>query len=104
MKGMPENYKEFNASNSFREAKSNFYRAARTGLNTVFSWNEKPIMAADLILNELIPIAEKGLQSVNVNSTDITNYLGIVHDRVLKNKTGAEWQIKNFSGLERKNE
>src|SRR6056297_2206400 len=57
---------------SFAEARDNFFKAARYGLDTKFTWlDDQKISAQDLILNEMIPMAEEGLKSRNVDTADI---------------------------------
>lgn len=99
MKGMPEKYEDFYQRAPFEAAKDNFYRAARTGLQTVFNWFGKTVSARELILEELLPMAEAGLQSQNIDSEDIQNYLGIIEKRIRKGITGAQWQLNNFNYL-----
>jgi CBS domain-containing protein len=99
MKGMPEQYQDFYQREPFEAAKDNFYRAARTGLQTVFTWFGKTVSAQELILDELLPMAEAGLQSQNVDPEDIKAYLGIIEKRIRKGITGAQWQLNNFNYL-----
>lgn len=99
MKGMPEEYTDFYQSEPFETAKDNFYRAARTGLQTIMNWFGKNIPAQKLILDHLLPMAAQGLSSVKVASEDIDEYLGIILKRIEKGITGAQWQINNFNNL-----
>ena len=99
MKGMPEEYRYFYLSTSFRVAKDNFFRAARTGMNTVFNWFGQPVEAGKLVLDTLLPIARVGLKKMQVNQTDADRYLDIIENRVIKRKSGAQWQVRNFRKL-----
>lgn len=99
MKGMPEKHQDFYQREPFEAAKDNFYRAARTGLQTIFNWFGRTISAQTLILDELLPMAEAGLQSVQVDPADIGTYLGIIEKRIRKGTTGAQWQLNNFNNL-----
>lgn len=99
MKGMPKQYEDFYQREPFEAAKDNFYRAARTGLQTIFNWFGKTISAQELILEELLPMAEAGLQSVNVDADDIREYLSVIEKRISKGITGAQWQLNNFNYL-----
>ena len=79
----------------FTTARRNFYGCAQHGLNTKVNWkNGKEMSAQTLILDELLPAAETGLNSLNLNSDDISKYLGIVEARVASGQTGAAWQRK----------
>ena len=87
---------------NFRVAKNNFIKSARTGLNTVFQWFDKNIAAKDLILNELLPMAQKGLEDSGVDSADIDKYLSIIRDRVTCERTGADWMVINYRALSKR--
>lgn len=99
MKGMPQRYTDFYQREPFEYAKDNFYRAARTGLQTIMHWFGKEIPAQKLILDELLPMAAQGLSAEKVNSEDINEYLGIIQKRIEKGITGAQWQLDNFNKL-----
>ena len=99
MKGMPEEYKEFWKTTDFQVAKSNFIKAARTGIQTVLHWFGKNYCAKDLILEKLVPMAWEGLEKAGVAESDIEYYLGIISERVASEQTGAMWQRRNFRRL-----
>jgi len=99
MRCEPEGGVEFWKNHSFKEVKNNFVLAARSGLNTVFRWYGKNIPAKQLILEELLPMARKGLQSSNVASEDIDKYLSVIEKRVSKEVTGSNWTVENFRNL-----
>ncbi|MBK6566348.1 MAG: CBS domain-containing protein [Saprospiraceae bacterium] len=69
---------------NFSAIKSNFYKAARTGLLTEFDIFGENIAASELISNTLIPLAEKGLKDSNVDQSIIGKYLGVISDRIEK--------------------
>lgn len=102
MQGMPEEKNDFWKTEDFKVAKSNFIRAARSGLETVFNWFGKSYSAQRLILEELLPMAYDGLYKLQVDSEDITRYLKIIESRVSQNRTGARWQVDAFRLLEKK--
>lgn len=99
MLGMPKKYETISDKMEFDDARGNFIRAARTGLETCFDWMGKRMTASDLILNELIPIAIRGLQKQKVDETDIHHFMGIIKDRVKSGITGSKWIIKNHRRL-----
>lgn len=99
MKGMPEDKNGFWERTDFQVAKSNFVKAARTGLHTVLSWFGKQYAAKDLILDELIPMAWAGLEKMQVDEDNIEKYMGIIASRVGGEQTGADWQRRNFRRL-----
>ena len=86
----------------FRLSKDNFIRAARTGLNSVFNWFGKAIPAKELILDVLLPIAERGLKKRQVDQVDIDKYLGIIAERIEKMQTGTDWQVHSFRNCSKK--
>jgi CBS domain-containing protein len=99
MKGMPPEMENFWEHTDFRIAKSNFIKAARNGLQTVLHWRGKNYAAKALILDHLLPLAEKGLQHVGVADDDIRRYLGVIERRVQSEQTGAQWQQESFRRL-----
>ncbi len=87
----------------FDDAKDNFYAAARGGMNKQFTWfNAKKYYANELILNELLPIARKGLKSRKIAAKDIDKYLGVIEERIKTGTTGADWMLKTYSEFQNK--
>jgi predicted transcriptional regulator len=99
MKAEPQGGVKFWQQQDFRIAKSNFIKAARTGLQSVFNWYGKNYAAKDLILDHLLPMAKEGLRHYQVAEEDIQRYLGIIEKRVKKEQTGADWTVRNFRTL-----
>lgn len=92
-------HKNFTETLPFTTVRDNFYRAAKMGLHTVFDWFGRSLTARELILTELLPMAENGLQALQINQDDINRYLGTIRQRVEKEQNGAAWQVKNFRKL-----
>lgn len=65
MKARPENVKIWEHFD-FKDVKSNFFKSARSGIESVFIWMGKQISAKDLIKNELLPLAHEGLKIVDL--------------------------------------
>lgn len=87
---------------SFADARDNFGKAAKFGIDSKFTWfYDRKISAEDLIF-ELLPIAKKGLEAKNINPEDIDKYLGIIRIRAEKNMTGARWLLRSFTKLSEK--
>ena len=63
-------------THSFRDIKSNFFKAARAGIETVLIWQGKELNTRTLILEELLPLAAKGLrrQASRRKRSAITEY------------------------------
>ena len=98
MMGKPKKYNNIHKQWDFKDVKTNFYNAARYGMATQFYWDGKYISSHSLILNELLPIAYKGLNSLGISPKDAEYYLRIIKDRV-KNINGSEWLFRNFRFL-----
>ncbi len=81
----------------FEYAQLNFYRAARSGLDARQLWPApRPPSpretSARALVDELLPVAERGLASGGVDAQDISRMLGIVADRAASGLTAARWQ------------
>jgi CBS domain-containing protein len=100
MLGQSEPYHKVDEKMNFKDIKNNFFKAARNGIETQFKWNNKLISAHDLILNELLPLAIKGLENADIASVDISKYLSIIEARV-KSHTGAQWLVDNYRNLQK---
>lgn len=84
----------------FADARDNFGKAAKFGLDSKFTWfNNKKIASRDLILEELLPIARAGLKARKVNTKDIDKYLGIIEERTKRHATGARWMLQAYTNL-----
>jgi hypothetical protein len=78
---------------SFDRARSNFYAAAREGLNASIVWlNDKSIPVRELLLSESIPRARRGLQALGEARADIDLYLGTLEGRLKTGQNGCAWQ------------
>jgi CBS domain-containing protein len=82
----------------FKDAKSNFVKAARTGKESVMVWMGEKISVRDLILNKLLPIAKDGLKKEGIDQVDIDRFLGVIEERA-KSLTGSQWKLKNYRHL-----
>jgi CBS domain-containing protein len=98
MKGRNEEYMDIHQKLEFKDVKANFFRAARYGMATQFSWNNRLVSSQDLILEELIPMARIGLQRAGISYEDIDKYLSIIINRV-KSRNGAEWIVDSYRSL-----
>lgn len=83
---------------SFSSARDNFYRAAQHGLQERIDWPDmqtgkcrhKPLQL--VVLDQLLPQAEAGLQQLSVPASQIQYYLEIIEQRVQSRQTGSQWQ------------
>jgi len=100
MLALPQEYGDIAARMAFDDAKLNFFRAARHGLDAQFQWlGAESRSASSLILNELLPLARAGLRSAEVDDDDIEKYLGIIEERTRSAQTGARWIIKSLGTM-----
>lgn len=101
MMGKPKKYKNIHKQWDFKDVKTNFFNAARYGMATQFYWNGQYVSSYNLILNELLPMAYKGLYSVGVSPKDVEYYLKVIKNRVQANN-GSEWLTRNYRSLLKK--
>jgi gamma-glutamyl:cysteine ligase YbdK (ATP-grasp superfamily) len=77
----------------FATVRQNFYACARDGLNARVDWPQSAETGIrELLLNQLLPQAELGLQKLSIGTDDIQRYLGIIRQRVESGQNGAQWQ------------
>ena len=100
MLGQPESYKNVHNKMNFKDIKNNFFKAARTGMDTQFRWEDKLVTAKKLILEKFLPIAQNGLQKANISDEDINKYLSIIRRRTEKHN-GSQWIVNNYRNLQK---
>lgn len=77
----------------FAEAKANFYRACKVGLEAELDWLDgQRYGCTQLVLDKLLPLAEQGLNALKLEPEDISYYLAIIQQRVRSGRNGAAWQ------------
>lgn len=79
---------------SFAAAHRNFHQAARHGLQAELTWRQGQVNARALLLEELLPLARRGLQSYGIPEEEVAEYLGLIEARVDSGLNGAEWQLR----------
>lgn len=85
---------------AFDNVRANFIAAARHGLDAQFSWLDgKRIGAQALLLEELLPSAQRGLESVGVDPADLRRSLGVLEGRVTSGRTTSQWMLRAFESL-----
>jgi CBS domain-containing protein/gamma-glutamyl:cysteine ligase YbdK (ATP-grasp superfamily) len=101
MLSLPHEYGDIAQRMNFDDAKSNFFRAARHGLDAQFNWIDgRSHTASSLVLDHLLPLARQGLANARVQSSDVDKYLGIIEERVRSRQTGARWILKSLEGMQ----
>jgi len=103
MEGLAMEVKDVRDRMSFEDAKDNFVKAAKFGIDSKFTWfDDEKISAVDLILEKLIPISRKGLLSKGINQKDIDRFLGIIKGRAESHMNGARWLLRSYTDLIKK--
>jgi CBS domain-containing protein len=102
MSGIVEQYGDITEHLGFVDAKDNFFSAARHGLAGSMTWvgGERKAVG-ELVLETLLPLAERGLRRGQVDEQDISRYLGIIENRVRAEQTGADWMLNSFNAMEK---
>jgi CBS domain-containing protein/gamma-glutamyl:cysteine ligase YbdK (ATP-grasp superfamily) len=101
MLALPQEYGDIARRMSFDDAKSNFFRAARHGLDAQFNWIDgESHTASALVLDHLLPLARAGLKDSKVDRSDVDKYLGIIEERVRSRQTGARWIVKSLEAMQ----
>ncbi|NTV66135.1 MAG: hypothetical protein HGB06_00320 [Chlorobaculum sp.] len=79
---------------SFEQARTNFYAAARSGLDAMVTWRSgSAIPVETLIMQHLIPGAILALAEIGFDSSDLRHYLvEVLAERVATRRNGAWWQ------------
>ncbi len=101
MRGRPAKYDKVHEIMDFKDAKANFYIAARYGMAAQFYWDNKLISSSELILNTLLPMAYKGLYKMKVDPKDVEFYLTVIENRV-KTQSGSRWMVNSYRNLLKK--
>ncbi len=76
----------------FDTAKSNFYWAAKFGLDAQLQWLDGQRSARELLAEELLPLAAAALGQIGIPDAEISRYIGTAQARVERGQTGARWQ------------
>jgi hypothetical protein len=88
---------------SFHTAEENFHTAARHGIGSAIYWpgiGEVPV--AELVLRRLLPLAVQGLDASGVDPAERDRLLGVIEQRCLHLRNGAEWQVDVVDALEQR--
>jgi len=98
--GLLGEYGEISRRMSFEDVHTNFFAAAQHGINSQQIWiGGKVFPARELLLNELIPLARRGLEASGIDAGDTERYLGIVQERVEASRPGAQWILSSYAGM-----
>ncbi len=100
MAGMADKYGDIRDQITFDDVKANFIAAARAGIRAQMNWfGDTHMPARELILEELLPLAESGLQKYGVDQKDIDKYLGVLRERVATRRNGARCALESLNEM-----
>ncbi|SCX34584.1 glutamate--cysteine ligase [Mycolicibacterium fluoranthenivorans] len=86
---------------SFAAAQHNFTAAARRGMEARLYWPGLGEVTPDeLVLRELLPLADEGLRRWSVAAEVRDRYLGVIEGRAKTGRNGAAWQTATVHALQ----
>jgi hypothetical protein len=87
----------------FEAAAANFDAACRHGIDARLTWPRRgryggtgEVDAVTLVRDELLPLAEAGLDAWGIEPADRDRYLGVIEERCRRRVNGATWQSATF--------
>ncbi len=100
MEGGAAHYPIIKEAMDFDDAKSNFSKVARQGMDAHVQWFDNKVYSVnDLVSQELIPLAREGLEKQGVAAEDITRYMDVLSERIEARQTGASWLLGSINHL-----
>jgi len=81
----------------FADAEANFQSAARLGMAAGQHWLNGEEIAVVQLLEQLLPVAAKGLRELDIDEPDIQKYLTTIEQRIANGRNGAVWQTEFVS-------
>jgi hypothetical protein len=86
----------------FAAAQRNFTDAARHGMRAHLYWpGLDSVSIAELVLEELLPMAYTGLDRWGVDAAIRDRLLGVIEGRARAGRNGADWQVSTVRALEK---
>ena len=81
MTSLPNEFGDVTRLMRFEDAKDNFFNAARYGLKSQIVWLDgEGYRARRLILEQLLPLARRGLRNSGIIESDIERYLKVIEE------------------------
>jgi len=101
MSSLVAEYDDIRNQIDFSTAKTNFFSAAREGLEAPLTWLDGSTFPAnDLITGKLLPQAAEGLENSGIDSDDIERYLSVIDQRIRTDQTGSTWVLDSFHAMD----
>lgn len=93
----------------FEYAHRNFYLSAEQGLDAMLVWPDTAAhglreISVRALAEELVPVAEQGLEEYGVAKEEIHTMLQVIRDRVKTCMNGSLWQIHRLTQYEQRGE
>jgi hypothetical protein len=86
---------------SFSAAEENFHAGARHGIAASVFWPTLGyVPVTELVLRRLLPLAHQGLDRWGVSPGERDRLLGVIEQRCLTHRNGAQWQVDTLHALE----
>jgi gamma-glutamyl:cysteine ligase YbdK (ATP-grasp superfamily) len=86
---------------SFSAAEENFHAGARHGIAAQVFWPTLGyVPVTELVLRRLLPLAHQGLDQWEVAPAERDRLLGIIEQRCVTGRNGAQWQAETLHALE----
>jgi hypothetical protein len=86
---------------SFAAAQQNFLEAARHGMQACLYWpGLGEVSPGELVLGQLLPIANEGLTRWGVATEVRDRFLGVIEGRARTGRNGAAWQVSTVRNLQ----
>lgn len=83
---------------SYAHAERNFERCVRTR-DAEIMWRGRMRMATDVVREEILPLAIRGLQSLGFDQCFAESLIGVVSRRIENGRTAAEWLLERADHL-----
>lgn len=100
MRGGLDAYGDVRQRLDFDDARANFLVAARQGMGAELTWMDGRFASAkELVVNELLPIAEAGLRAAGVDAADVNRSLDVIRQRADSRRTGAQWLLRSVAEM-----
>jgi hypothetical protein len=86
---------------SFAAAQHNFVESAKHGMNARLYWPGLGEVTPDeLVLRQLLPMADEGLRRWEVAGDVRDRYLGVIEGRAKTGNNGSTWQVATVQALQ----
>lgn len=88
---------------SFSTAEYNFLQSAQHGMDARLYWpGVGEVTPDELVLRQLLPMADEGLRRWGVAGEVRDRYLGVIEGRAKTSRNGAAWQVATVRALQEK--